>query len=988
MKTLARVFLIFLAGLIGLAPGFALAQNPSPTPPAAPFARRAAEIVKSMTPAQKVGQLFLISFPGNDVAPTSDIADLILNYNIGGTRLKAANQNFVNGPDGTRQIAKLTADLQTLAGISITALLTNTGAAQPAAAFVPLFIAINQEGNSPFNSEITQGLTDVPGELALGATWKPQYAEVVGSILGADLAALGINVLTGPVLDVLDSPKPNAVSDPGARAFGGDPFWVGQFGQSFIGGVHTGSRNRIAVIAKNFPGLGSSDRNVEEEIPTVQKSLEQLKLLELAPFFAVTQLNTQTAADGLLVSHIRYRGFQGNIRASTRPVSLDPQAYADLMALPEIAPWRSAGGVTFSDVLGARSVRRFYDPLEASFNARQIARDAFLAGNDVLDLGAFALNTNSWQEQFVNIKDTILFFRERYQTEPAFASKVDAAVTRIIALKLKLYGGSFEAGNIFNRKATPTPIAFANTPQGATSPTGTPSPAATGDKLAAIARDSITLLSPSIRDLAATIPSAPSKEDGIVFITDDRALRDCAKCAAYPAISKTALQDIVVRLYGPRATGQVNPARLSSFSFADLAEYGAKSSAAITATPTAKAITPALEVTPANPITPTETASATLRIQTAIDNARWVIIGVIDLDPAQKGAAIFRSFLAQRADALRDKRVIVYALGAPYQLDLTEISKMTAYVGVFSSSPPSLEAAMKSLFGEFGYAGASPVSIPALNYALTEQTAPDPARDIPLLASDTLTRTIAGTPASGTATPLNLKVGDRLKLRAGPILDRNGRIVPDNTPVQFSFSYPSERVEQPPALALTKDGYAETTTTIDRKGSLFIRASADRATRSYIVRVDIGDTTASIETLRPTPLPTITIEPTLSPTILRPTLTSVNTPTPTPETPPRPPRASVIGFLLTLIGLLGMGSGLALFLRARGMAFGADILLRMMVLAWTAGWLAYALSALGVFGPAPLGANPAWLGGWLMALLVCAATLAGGAYYLTRKLKP
>ncbi|HQZ22064.1 MAG TPA: glycoside hydrolase family 3 N-terminal domain-containing protein, partial [Thermoflexales bacterium] len=983
MKSLARIFDVVLAALLAFAPTAALAQNPSPTPPPSQNARRAADMVKNMTAAQKVGQLFLISFPNNDVSLTSDIADLILNYNIGGVRLKAANQNFANGVDGTRQITKLTADLQTLAGISITALITGGPGAAPAGAFTPLFIAVNQEGNSPFNSEITQGVTDVPGELALGATWKPQYAETVGSILGADLAALGINVLTGPVLDVLDSPKPNAVSDPGARAFGGDPFWVGQFGQSFIGGVHSGSSNRIAVIAKNFPGLGSSDRNVEEEIPTVQKSLEQLKLLELAPFFAVTQLNTQTAADGLLVSHIRYRGFQGNIRASTRPVSLDPQAYADLMALPEIAPWRNAGGVTFSDALGVRSVRRFYDPLEQSFNARQIARDAFLAGNDVLDLGAFALNTNSWQEQFVNIKDTILFFRERYQSEPAFASKVDAAVTRIIGLKLKLYGGSFDAANILNRKPTAVPP----TPQSATSPTGTPSPAATGDKLAAIARDSITLLSPTIRDLAATIPSAPSKDDGIVFITDDRVLRDCARCAAYPAISKTALQDIVVRLYGPRATGQVNPARLSSFSFADLAEYGAKSSAAITATPTAKPITPALDVTPANAITATEPASATLRIQTAIDNARWVIIGLIDLDPAQKGTAIFRNFLAQRADALRDKRVIVYALGAPYQLDLTEISKMTAYVGVFSSSAPSLEAAMKSLFGEFGYAGASPVSIPALNYALTEQTAPDPARDIPLLASDTLTRTISGTPTSGTATPLNLKVGDRLKLRAGPILDRNGRIVPDNTPVQFSFSYPSERVEQTPALALTKDGYAETTTTIDRKGSLFIRASADRATRSYIVRVDIGDTTASIETLRPTPLPTTTIEPTISPTLVRPTNTTVNTPTPTPETPPRPLRANLVGFLLTLIGLSAMGSGLVLFLRARGMALAADKILRMVILAWTGGWLTYVLCALGVFGSAPLGANPAWLGGWLMALLISAAILAGGAYYLTKEAK-
>ena len=77
-------------------------------------------------------------------------------------------------------------------------------------------------------------------------------------------------------------------------------------GRAYIAGLHDGSNNRMVVIAKHFPGRGASDRSPEEELATVRKPLEQLKLVELLPFFAVTD-STQLAelADGLLVSHIR-----------------------------------------------------------------------------------------------------------------------------------------------------------------------------------------------------------------------------------------------------------------------------------------------------------------------------------------------------------------------------------------------------------------------------------------------------------------------------------------------------------------------------------------------------------------------------------------------------------------------------------------------------------------------------------------------------------
>ena len=47
------------------------------------------------------------------------------------------------------------------------------------------------------------------------------------------------------------------------------------------------------------------------------------KRQELAPFFAVTRQTpgAPDVVDALLATHIRYQGFQGNIRATTAPVS-------------------------------------------------------------------------------------------------------------------------------------------------------------------------------------------------------------------------------------------------------------------------------------------------------------------------------------------------------------------------------------------------------------------------------------------------------------------------------------------------------------------------------------------------------------------------------------------------------------------------------------------------------------------------------------------
>ena len=237
------------------------------------------------------------------------------------------------------------------------------------------------------------------------------------------------------------NPRSSGQGDIGTRAFGGDPWWVGQMGRAYVEGVHQGSNGRVATVAKHFPGHGGSDRLPDEEVATVDKSLQELKRIELVPFFAVTHDDghPEAVTDALMSSHIRYRGFQGNPLGGqfTAPISFDAEGMGAILDLPELAGWQQRGLIV-SDSLGVPAVRKYFDPSLSSFPHRRVAKEAFLAGNDLLLLSQFDLN-NIWADQLANMRDTIAYFREEYQANPAFAARVDEAVVKILQLKLKLY---------------------------------------------------------------------------------------------------------------------------------------------------------------------------------------------------------------------------------------------------------------------------------------------------------------------------------------------------------------------------------------------------------------------------------------------------------------------------------------------------------------------------------------------------------------------
>ena len=823
---------------------------------------RAQQILATMSPAERVGQLFIVSFVGQDSGLSSPIGQLIHEDKVGGVVLLSANQNFNNQEDAPYQVRQLSEELQALA--------LESGR-------LPLFIAIDHEGDGWPYTRLRKGITPLPNPMAIGATWNVKRAYEVGEVTGVELAAAGINFLLGPSIDVLNTPRLTRRGDLGTRVFGGDPYWVGQMGRAYIRGVHEGSAGRMATVAKHFPGHGSSDRLPDDEVATIDKSLQELRRIELPPFFAVTHFeepDDSAVTDALMSSHIRYRGFQGNIRQFTAPISFDPQGLRTILAEKEFESWRLQGLIV-SDSLGVPAVKKYYDATLETFLHRQIARDALMAGNDMLILAQFALD-DLYEPQFVNMRDTLFYFRQQYKTDRLFAKRVDQAVLKVIRLKLKLYP-EFEQ-------------------EGATLP-ALPAPrfGEYEELTETVAEEAVSLIFPRTQEeLNDRLPSAPRRGEPIIVFTDVRYVHDCFDCPYYPLLPVDALEEAILRRYGPEGTNQIPETQIISFSFDDLKLF--------------LGVPGVLEASP----DPEAASERARQIKNLVQRATWIVIAMQDINlspvPGTQRVSFpesdaVRLLLDTAAGNLFNKRMVVFAFNVPYQLDTTEISKLSAFLALYSKQDAFVDVAARVLFKEIVPPGAPPVSVDSVNYYLPTRLEPQPGQPITLqrLSNEAL------------IIPTEVEVETSL------LLDRNGHPVPDGTAVEIIGSWRENRDALAPIeRTVTINGIARASIPLKKKGTLELRVEAMEAEsqRPLVLSIVEPSPTASpTSELTNTPLPTATLEPTAtSKALLTVTPVTAVAPTPGPQAlptvllaplTPTPQPTDSLTWLDFLFGLLG-----------------------------------------------------------------------------------
>jgi beta-N-acetylhexosaminidase len=810
-------------------------------------------IFQGMSAEEKVGQLFVVTFVGNDWQADSDIADLITEYHVGGVILSVSEDNFTDADEMSVQVQQLATGLQTIAAGADEAPPSPTTPLVEQGPYIPIFVGIELNGSRGVVSAVDTGFSPIASSMAIGATWEPLYARETGHLVGHELADRGVNLLIGPYADVVEEPQISTTGDLGTREFGGESYWVAQMTSNYVQGIHEGSGGRMAVFPRYFPGHGLADRVASIEIPTIRRTRDQLIQSDLKPFFAVTgdALDPLAQAEGLLTGHIKFRGLQGvNPRFDTRPISLDQQNLQALLSEPALASWRLEGGLMMTDALGVQGISTLYDPQNTNmdFRYRSIAKDALLAGNDVLYLGGF--DAAARQSQTIIVTDTLQYFAQQYRENPAFMVRVDDAVRRILKTKLDLYDGSFDTASVLAPSGGPDDVA------GST------------DITFRVAQSALTLLSPSQVDLL----NPPQRDDLIVIFTDTRTALLCSTCTPQPIVSQDALQAAILRQYGPQATGEVSLANLRSFSFDQLATYLSGEQPA-----------PDSDGTPQ----PNE-------VGIALATADWVVFVMQDVRPDVPSSQAVRTFLANPPVDIGTE-LVALSLGAPYYLDVTEVGKLTAYYGLYGTSRPFIDVAAQALFLDIPADGASPVSVPAVDYSIFDATLPDAAQIISL----TFELQRLGTPQVGTPVP---QQGDRVVLRTGVIVDENGNPVPDGTQVEFVFNYMPEGLRDT-ALVGTIHGIAEASLILDRPGNVAISVNSLPATASIEIELPLGE------------------EPTVRTPLPLPTGTPVATETPVTEVPlqhelptPLAPefhgnRRALVGFgdlYLSLFGLVLM----------------------------------------------------------------------------------
>lgn len=774
----------------------ALASGPTLTPSAA-----AAIQLSNLSPEERVGQLFIVTFRGSDTSPPTPIYEFISRYHIGGVVLDRDNDHFTNPEQIPSDCWTLIRELQSIEYDSSVS--SDDGSGSSALSqYIPLFIGISQEGNLSQYSELLDGLSPIPSQMSLGATWDPSIAEQIGYQVGRELSVLGINMLLGPSLDVISDPSPG-VSDLGVRSFGGDPFWVGKFGQSYIKGVHAGSLNNIAVVAKYFPGLGSSDRLPEQEVATVRKSLEQLKQIDLAPFFAVTGSapDPEYTADALLNSHIRYQGFQGNIRSTTRPISLDPQAFELLMTLSPLSTWRDSGGIIISDNLGSQALQNLYDPSGQSYNIGRVAVDAFIAGNDILYLGNYGdINKPIPNHEII---DTIELFTQKYSEDQEFAERVDSSVLRILTLKNKIYT-TFELSTVLTSENTLSSLGGDQT-----------------DEL--VSRQSATLVNPDISELNSILQPSPSTADRLVILSDTESEQLCSSCLPFYTLDTTSLEDAIIRLYGPFSGRQLSRANITSYSFRDLT-------------------------------TLLDYPGSSEQMVTDLYNADWIIVAALDQKQDRPYSFALTRLLSERQDIIRDKKIIVFALGSPYYLDATNISKVSAIFALYNHLPSTLDVAARILLNEFPtFHGNLPVSVPGINYDLISATSPDADIEFPIFVGQVPEGDSGTDVPDTTPSPAIFRLDDQVELFTGIILDHNGNPVPDGTPVTFMLTIQGVTNSLPQVTTIS--GTAQSSFFVETDQDITIHAVSSSA-RSHSITIGVFRDTETSPTVEIPPSPT------------------------------------------------------------------------------------------------------------------------------------
>lgn len=303
------------------------------------------ELLDSMSREEKVGQLFLARYPGENAA-----ADLQA-YHLGGYIL--FGEDFANEtPESLREQISHCQN----------------------AARIPLFMAVDEEGGS---------VCRVSAYPAFRQSQFPSPRQLydqggMDHVLGVEaekaylLSSLGLNVNMAPVCDI--TTKSGCFMY--RRSLGQSPEITGEF---VIGTMELMEAFQVGAVLKHFPGYGNN-ADTHTGIAHDKRPLEQLEGEDLIPF----AMAIDAGCDAILVSHTIVEAMDPEF-----PASLSPAVHSYLRSILGFK------GVIVTDdlVMGA---------ITEQYGAGEAAILAVLAGNDLLCSTEYAVQYQAVLEAVEN----------------------------------------------------------------------------------------------------------------------------------------------------------------------------------------------------------------------------------------------------------------------------------------------------------------------------------------------------------------------------------------------------------------------------------------------------------------------------------------------------------------------------------------------------------------------------------------------------------
>lgn len=341
-----------------------------------------------------IGQMIMVGFRGDGRLNAGDlpyVTELARRGEIGGVilfntdvLLKTGNRNVVDA----RQLKALVKGLQ-------------------AAAPIPLFVAVDQEGGQVQRLKPEHGFTRWPYPEDM-TRMTDDIVERIGLELGQELARVGINLNFAPGVDVNVNPRSPVIGMIG-RSFSPDPQIVTQKAGAFMLGL-----NKAGVIGcfKHFPGHGSAIKDTHNDAADVTATWRES---ELEPYRALLRLPGEY---GVMVGHVYNSRF-----GDSYPATLSPAVVRGLLR-GELG-WR---GAVFTDDMQMRAITRHYS-LETA------VRLALEAGVDVL---VFGNNYGYRRDIGARVHAAIMSL---YREGRLSAERIEESYRRIMALKASFSGG-------------------------------------------------------------------------------------------------------------------------------------------------------------------------------------------------------------------------------------------------------------------------------------------------------------------------------------------------------------------------------------------------------------------------------------------------------------------------------------------------------------------------------------------------------------------